>query len=1237
MNDDENQDRPGASGDSSQLRELQREHRRPEALSDEHARELDVLQALGLAVSASLALEQTSAAALEGMIRAMEPDLAFLFLRQDDRLILQEMLPTEARQRLGAIPEHRVGECLCGLAVREDRPIYSRDIHSDPRCTWEECRQAGFRSFAALPLRSGTEIIGVMGLAAMTERDFEARAGFLETLAHQVSVALANARLFQAARREVAERKRAEEKLQASEERYRRLADNAPDAIYRMSLPDGTYRYVSPAATTIFGYSPEEFYANPQLALKILHPDWIPYFKEQWDRLLRGDVPPTYEYQIIHKNGAIRWVNQRNVLLTGADGRPSDIEGIVTDVTDQKRGETALRESEEKYRRLIETTGTGYVILDDHGRVTDANQEYAQLTGRPGVEDIIGRSVLEWTAPHDLERNAAEVQKCLEQGFARHLEIDYLTPNGRIIPVEINATVLRSSGVLRILTLCRDITERKRTEETIRRNEELLRSLIDSAPFGAHLYELDEHDRLVFSGYNRSANRILGVDNDQFLGQTIEEAFPPLVETEIPARYKRAAAAGEGFEIEQVAYEHGKIRGAFEVHAFQTAPRKMAAFFVDITERKRAESRLLRSEERLRLALQAANQGLYDLNVQTGEAQISPEYATMLGYDPAEFHETNAAWIERLHPEDREPMAAIYRDYVAGQIPDYRVEFRQRTQSGDWKWILSLGKIVERDARGEPLRMLGTHTDITQRKRAEEALQESEARYRALFEANPHPMWVYDLETLAFLTVNDAAVAHYGFSRDEFLAMTIADIRPTEDVPRLLENVARVGERGFDKTDIWKHRRKDGSTIQVEITSHFLDYQGRRARLVLANDITERQQAEEEKEKLQAQLLQAQKMESVGRLAGGVAHDFNNMLSAILGYAELAMMQSRPIGSDLCRPGSHPESRPAFRRPHPSTAGLCPQTDRGAQGPGSERHRGGHAQDAAAADRRGHRSGLDAGSGPVAGQDGPLPDRPDSGESLRQRPDAIAGVGQVTIETENIAFDEAHCAVHPGQACGEYVLLVVSDDGCGMSPEVLDHLFEPFFTTKEVGKGTGLGLATVYGIVQQNEGFINVYSEPGRGTTFKIYLPRFVGQAPEPTAESLAEAPRGRGETVLLVEDEAAILHMGRAMLEGLGYTVLTADTPGEALRQARARAAQIQLLITDVVMPEMNGRELAKLIRDIKPGVKCLFTSGYTTEIIAHRGVLEEGVYFLQKPFSRKDLASMVRQALGGERGRNG
>jgi CheY-like chemotaxis protein len=378
--------------------------------------------------------------------------------------------------------------------------------------------------------------------------------------------------------------------------------------------------------------------------------------------------------------------------------------------------------------------------------------------------------------------------------------------------------------------------------------------------------------------------------------------------------------------------------------------------------------------------------------------------------------------------------------------------------------------------------------------------------------------------------------------------------------------------------------------------------------------------------------MQAQKMESVGRLAGGVAHDFNNMLTAILGHAQLAMMKCTPsapihphlegIEEAALRSADFVRQLLAFARKqtvapkvldlNDSVAGMLKMLLRLI---GED---------------------IDLVWMPGAGL-WPVKIDPSQIDQLLANlcvnaRDAIAGVGKVTIETEKIAFDEAYCAIHPGFSCGEYVMLAVSDDGCGMSKGVLDHLFEPFFTTKEVGKGTGLGLATVYGIVKQNEGFINVYSEPGKGSTFKIYLPRFVGEALERMAASAAEMPRGSGEMVLLVEDEAVILTLGQEILEELGYRVLSAGTPGEALRQAKAHASEIQLLITDVIMPEMNGRDLAKLIRDLKPGLKCLFTSGYTADIIAHRGVLDEGVHFLHKPFSMKDLASRVREALERE-----
>ena len=264
-----------------------------------------------------------------------------------------------------------------------------------------------------------------------------------------------------------------------------------------------------------------------------------------------------------------------------------------------------------------------------------------------------------------------------------------------------------------------------------------------------------------------------------------------------------------------------------------------------IAAKARAEASLAELQEnkqRLKLALQAANQGIYDFNMQTGEIIVSPEYATMLGYDPAGFHETNATWIERLHPDDYARVTQLYRDYLAGKLPEYRVEARQKTRAGDWKWILTLGRVVARDDAGRHIRMLGTHTDIDQQKRAEAERHTLEARYRDLFDANPHPMWVYDLETLAFLAVNDAAVAHYGYGRPEFLAMTIKDIRPAQDVPAMLAAVARNRE-GLSESGVWRHCRKDGSVILVEIASHPLDFGGRRAQAVLAHDVTERKQA----------------------------------------------------------------------------------------------------------------------------------------------------------------------------------------------------------------------------------------------------------------------------------------------------------------------------------------------------------------------------------------------------------
>jgi len=371
-------------------------------------------------------------------------------------------------------------------------------------------------------------------------------------------------------------------------------------------------------------------------------------------------------------------------------------------------------------------------------------------------------------------------------------------------------------------------------------------------------------------------------------------------------------------------------------------------------------------------------------------------------------------------------------------------------------------------------------------------------------------------------------------------------------------------------------------------------------------------------------------MESIGRLAGGVAHDFNNMLTVILGHANLAMMTmdpTQPLYAGM------EEIRKAAERSASLTRQLLAFARKQTIAP----------------------KVLDLNEA-VAGVLSMLQRLIGEGIHLRWQPaltlwpvkvdpsqidqilanlcvnarDAISDVGKITIETENRIFDQNYCALHPDTRPGEFVRLSVSDDGSGMNREILGQIFEPFFTTKGAGEGTGLGLAMVYGIVKQNSGFINVYSEPGMGTTFTVYLPRYEGDVVQKRPESLVEPVLQGKDTILLVEDEPAILKITSLMLENLGYTVITTNTPSEAKRLVAQHGGGIRLLLTDVVMPEMNGRDLAKELASLCPHLKALFMSGYTSNVIAHHGVLDESVNFIQKPFTAQDLAAKVREVLG-------
>ncbi len=519
-------------------------------------------------------------------------------------------------------------------------------------------------------------------------------------------------------------------------------------------------------------------------------------------------------------------------------------------------------------------------------------------------------------------------------------------------------------------------------------------------------------------------------------------------------------------------------------------------------------------------------------------------------------------------------------------------------------------------------------SEVSERKSAEKALRDSEGRYRLLFESNPLPMWVYDLETLAFLAVNEAAERRYGFSSEEFLRMTIKDIRPPEDVARLLSSLPARAD-GLSEGSTWRHRKKDGTLIDVEITSYPLNFAGRQAELVLANDITERKEAEEALRRSESQLRQALKMEAVGKLAGGIAHDFNNLLTAITGQSEMCL---RRLAPDDPIYGRIEEIKKAGDRAAVLTRQLLAFSRKQILQPEVIDLNHVVFEVSKMLQRLiGEDIDLLMGLGADLGRVKADPNQLEQvlmNLTVNAR-DAMPKGGKLTIETSNVQLSEAFAGRHLSVPPGDYVMLAVSDTGCGMDATTQARIFEPFFTTKEVGKGTGLGLATVYGIVKQSGGSLWVYSEVGQGTTFKIYLPCVEGTVEQEKIVAKHGELAAGVEIVLLVEDEAVVREMAMEILVECGYAVLEAKDGTEALQLARQHAGEIHLMLTDVVMPRMSGRELAEQLALFRPEVKVLYMSGYTDDAIVHHGVLDEGTAFIGKPFTMEALAKKVRETL--------
>ncbi|MGA7828963.1 MAG: PAS domain S-box protein, partial [Geobacteraceae bacterium] len=644
----------------------------------------------------------------------------------------------------------------------------------------------------------------------------------------------------------------------------------------------------------------------------------------------------------------------------------------------------------------------------------------------------------------------------------------------------------------------------------------------------------------------------------------------------------------------------------------------------EIAERKKTEKALRKSEERYALAVLGANDGIWDRDLDTGEVYFSPRWKGMISYEDHEIPNDLSEWKARIHTDDYDRVTNTLQWYLGGHIPVYEVEYRLQAKDGSFRWIHSRGACL-RDPWGNPYRIAGSHTDITYRKRIEVALRESERKYRKIFEESRDVIFVFDADA-RLLDINPTAQELLGYTREELFTLDISKGIYVD--PEVRENFHHVlFTEGVVKDLQVELKRADGETVLVHISASVTknDEGSITGYLGTIHDMTEHN-------KLEQQLLHVQKMESIGLLAGGIAHDFNNLLTAISGYGE-TIHENIDKNNQLLR-SSVDQVLLAAERARELTHNLLTVSRKQIINPKpllinsiiSEIH-----------------SFISR----IIGEDielttksckKKLPVVADRGQ-LEQvlinlatnARDAMPSGGQLSIVATHISINSKSKVSIGLESPGEYAMITVSDTGIGVTEKLRQKIFEPFFTTKEIGKGTGLGLSISYGIIKQHNGTITVESRPDTGAVFTIYLPLIHSDVL--VAPIREEVPAKTGtETILIAEDEEIVNQFLTGILKRAGYTIISATNGEEAVARFEENSSEISLVISDVVMPKKNGREICEEIRKMRPEIKFIFISGYTADIILQKGIIEEGVDFVTKPFSKNEILRKVRTVLDRE-----
>ncbi len=995
--------------------------------------------------------------------------------------------------------------------------------------------------------------------------------------------------------------------------------------------------YFSPEWKMQLGYSEHELTNRYEEWESRLHPDDCDAALTAV-REFRAGIRSFYdvEFRLRHKDGSWRWICARADFQRDASGKAIRIMGCHLDITDRKNADAARVEAMQRLEKIasrVPGVVYQYRMRPDGTSCFPYASEGLRTLFRVGPEEVRedGSKLFAFHHPEDEEALFASITKSKNELSLWSHEFRFRFPDGSIRWVSGNSIPEREAdGSTLWHGYMADITERKQTEEALRHSQADLNEAQRLAHMGS--WHLDLATNKV--EWSDELYHMLGFDRNQ--------PPPPYTEhhklfTEESAERLRigveyARQSGEPYELELEMIRrdgtHGWmwVRGEalFDEAGVATSLHGVAQ---DITERKKAEAALKDSEDRWRFALEGGRDGVWDWNVADGTVFYSKRWEEILGFAEGEFGKTFEDWKSSLHPDDFGQVMADIRAHLEGTTPHYNNEHQVRCKDGSWKWVHDRGLVISRDTNGQPIRMIGTYSDITEKKQAEalirdnQALESSAAGLRLVTTSARVGLVVIGKDH-RYTFANAAYSAIFNLPTD-LIGKHIADVLPDAYEERIRPRL----ERAFTGDRMDYEIRIPTSTNPIHCAVNYepvMEGDVVTSVAIVVMDITAQRNTEE-------QLRQSQKMEAIGQLAGGIAHDFNNLLTIISGYTNLLLKKLSPpdpawnflneIGVASKRAADLTRSLLAFSHQQIRTPESVNVNEVVTETLKLLERAIGEGVEISVT--------LDPNLQPV------WMDRSELTQILLNLAinarDAMQDQGLLTIRTENAAIQTSDAIGTPPLAPGQYLLLTVADSGTGMTEEVKRRIFEPFFTTKPVGKGTGLGLAMVHGIVSRSGGSIRVSSSKGEGTVFSIYLPFSSGAEAASADASDVGLTRleGGSETILLVEDDETVRSLTRTILKHLGYDVIEAGSGHAALKAFIEHHDSIDLVISDVVMPGMNGAVLVEQIQKLVPGIPVLMISGYVGETATREKLLDANVNFLQKPFDPNVFASKVRELL--------